>query len=398
MRILVIGTSPSAHFISQFLANQENLVYHFGANVKNTESENYKPLFFSDEELLNFLDTVNVDLIFPVQLKYFKPEIQKKLSSLSVPCLIPNIQNSLLEWSKIKTKKLLKELEIPSPNYFIMTKQKLYQEYFNIPRPFVIKHEQTWKHGSQTIIITDENYLDEYKMLIGDEVKGISKSDLIIIEKFISSKKEISYHVLCNGTNFTYLGSARDYKKINDGDVGYNTDGIGSYSDNNSNVVIDSYVNKILSYLEKQNNPYLGIMYLGIIINDGVPEILEINVRPGCPEIQSILPTIETNLANLLYNNATQSKRYDISFNQKKVVSVAVIPKNYRLSYDDERVFIKLTNIPENIIYSTDKYNTKIVFTSVGNDLAEARKNVYDYLDTLNLVDYHYRSDIGYLK
>lgn len=389
MKILVIGPSTTAHYMAKALAMPNNIVYHFGANKANIETNNYIPLSNPDSELFTILDTIKFDLILPLNIKYFlKFDVQNTIKKLNVPYLMPSQENATLEWSKIKTKEMLFKLGIPTPDYKIITRKQLKDVFFDISRPFVIKYEQTSARGLQTSVITDNNYQKEYNLLDGhnDEV---SFSNLVIIEEYINGH-ELSYHALCNNINWVYFGSARDYKRMYNNDDGPNTDGMGSYNVENPYPEIDGYVEKIIRYLKQQNDAYVGFLYLGIIIDkNGLPIVLEINVRPGCPEIQTILPSINNDLTDIFYKAATNSKIDNIMFNNKKSVSVSVIPK------PNSDIKLKVINLPKDITYSVNYNNNFLVFSASSNTITDSRDTIYNYLKTLNLSQDIYRTDIA---
>ena len=98
---------------------------------------------------------------------------------------------------------------------------------------------------------------------------------------------------------------SKDYKRKYNGDSGPNTFGMGSISPVPFSPVVQTYAEKIVNYLNSQGMPYVGFLYLGILECNGIPYLLEVNTRPGDPEIQSILPTIDSNLSTAFYNAAT---------------------------------------------------------------------------------------------
>jgi len=340
---------------------------------------------FTEIENIN----VKTDLVIPLLHNYqMRLKFRAWINKLKIPCLMPSLENSYLEWSKIKSKQLLLELGIPTPSYKIYTTEDLLVNFYNIPRPFVLKYEQDFRFGLQTIIITDENYKEEYEKLIANGLERIEIMkykgpfvNLFIVEEYINGEEEISYHALCNEHQWSYLGSARDYKRRYENDIGYNTDGMGSYSIGNNYPIIDQYANSIIQHLKSQGNPYMGFFYLGIIISNGVPFVLEINTRPGCPEIQSILPTIDNELGDLFLSVAT-NKPFDIKFNDKKAVTVLVQGK--------------LKNKPIDLICGCSKTRDEFTLTAIDTTITNASDKIYNYLKLLDNCEY--RKDIGYLK
>jgi len=391
MKILVIGRIPSAHFISKLLA-KSNTVYHYGANITYQVEDNYIPLPAKEslDYLIGCIKKLNFDLIIPTQLEYqLSEELREAIKD--TPCFMPSHNNALLEWDKSKTKDMLNELNIPTPKHQVLSKEELIECFFIIQRPFVLKYNKYWNEGLQTVIVTDTNQLDEY-----DRMKD-SPVETFIIDEFIDSKHEISYHAICNDTNWKYLGSARDYKKFENDDKGFNTEGVGSYSITDRFYIVDQYVDKILNYLSQQGDPYVGILYLGIIFDkDNVPLVLEINTRFGCPESLSIISTVTNELGTLLYSATMGLVLPEITFSDDKAVTVVVSPKDYK--YDPNSEKPEFINVPKDITYTRPGYSSSYVFTSKGFTISQASDKIYAYLKTQKMGEYVYRTDIGYLK
>jgi len=395
--IIIIGNiTSSGNFLAQVLMQDARVekIYHVCADESLISNDKYITIGNSRDDLLSCLKLPNIDLIivigiFPALWVKFQEEI--RLSG--IPYIMPTLENSMLEWSKITSKKLLNKLDIPTPTYKVFTTDELLKSFNSIPRPFVLKYEQDIRGGEQTIIIDDNNYNEQYEILTKNGTTRLPHlKNLLgefcgkfIVEEFIKSSSEISYHAVCNQDSWSYIGSARDYKKKYNNDIGNNTDGVGSYSITSNFPLIDSYVDKIVKYLKSINTPYIGILYLGIIINsDGVPMVLEINTRPGSPEIQSIIPVLDTNLLDLLFDITTNKKLKRIKFLNKQAVSVLV------------KGNVIFNSIPKNLIIS--KGDNGYLITAVADTITNASDIVYNFLKTCNLKNCEYRTDIGYLK
>jgi phosphoribosylamine-glycine ligase len=204
---------------------------------------------------------------------------------------------------------------------------------------------------------------------------------------------------LCSQDNHVYLGSVRDYKKINDGDYGSNTVGMGSYGLVEADEIVHSYVDQILNNLKDHGDPYVGIMYLGIIVNQfGVPLVLEINTRAGDPEFHSILPLIKQDISKIFYNAATNKPLDNISFSSDKSVSVRIVKSN---TENDDTVVSKLKNVPSDIsVYQSGVWETKFwgVLTATAPTVEQASDKIYNYLNGIDMANFIFRSDIGYIK
>ena len=419
MKIAIFGNIPGAHFLSQLLALYEEVetVYHVGAADIAHSSEKYVkllPMFKTIEDpnareyIINIVNNLDADLIIVLTNTFqLWPTFQDAVRRSGIPALLPTKEHAMLEWSKITGKTLLKELDIPTPDYYEITATELIDKFFDIKRPFVLKFDQDWRAGLQTIIVTDDNVQEEFiRFKETGTTRHLScfgdfKNQTVIVEEYVGHGREFSFHALCNSTGWTYLGASRDYKKRYENDNGHNTTGMGAYRiAEDVDPTINSYVDKIISHFNQKGNPYVGILYLGIMIdNNGVPIVLEINTRPGDPEFTTIADGIEDNVAKLLYNAATGHELSPITFTKDATVSIRLVNKDYNLKSTTSSVQPIL--IPEAGICISFNENRELlhsVITASARTREEAADKLYRFLKKQKLNDFTYRTDIGYLK
>ena len=422
MKIAIIGAHAGAHFLSKKLLEEDTVekVYHIGANIVIQPTGRYVPIGASLEEILQFLDNTELDFVFLTTINFlYNDEIQNKIRERNIPSSSPSFDLSLLEWSKVHGKELLTKLSIPTAKSITLKKNKLFEIFFNIPRPWVLKFERDWRAGLQTIIITDKNVNTEFENLqsFGQNRCMYSFGEFsdqhFVIEEFIVGKREYSYHILSNGETWKYLGSARDYKKFSDGDHGSNTAGMGSYSPVDINPLVHEFADRILTHLKSIGTPYKGVLYLGIMEDaDGNPYVLEINTRPGDPEFQAILMTLDKtqSIAKLLYQAATGAEIDDIKHTDQHGVSLRIVNSDYLAIVNSMALkeFSKLENhvnpqlwpeLPDIYIsFNRDrKLLNSIITTSAGTRVAASDK-IYKFLENIEMYNFTYRKDIGYLE
>jgi phosphoribosylamine-glycine ligase len=160
-------------------------------------------------------------------------------------------------------------------------------------------------------------------------------------------------------------------------------------------------MDKLLQTLKDRNLEYTGFFYLGVQEGvDGILRVLEINMRPGCPEFSTIIPTLDYDLAIQLYKTATQQIIPNTKFNDLRCVSVRMINKNYDLSRRKNWQYPVLDNVPNGVemYYPEDWWLLNALIVSTGQTNSAAADRIHDYLDTVDLGDYTYRTDIGYLE
>ncbi len=383
MKIAIIGTTAATHYLSQVLSKSAE-VHHYHAHHSLKQTSNYIPyntdLTRQDHSnIINFLKGLKeFNLIIPINYKYqIWTEFQKTIKEINVPYLYPSALGGMLEHSKSLTKSILKELSIPTPGYYITTVEELKTKTLSFP--LVVKYEKESNFGLQTIVINEQKELLDLK------------DGTVIVEEYIEGK-EYSYHALLNKTNWAYMGSARDYKKINEFDQGHNTDGMGSYASVDPELAVHSYVDKLFNFF-KNRFEYIGFLYLGIIVKDNIPYVLEINTRPGDPEIQSIAETID-NLEEVLIDTSLNNK-INVKFNSKKSVTVRVVRNGYESTKTKDWPIFR--SVPKNIIHSLNPIQNLLhsTFTTSNDSFETASAHIYEYLQTQKIGDFMYRKDIG---
>ena len=417
MKILILGGLSTSQALAKHLSNCISVehVYHIGSYDDAPNTEKYTHVLIDKAGtphdfrncLLETVKTINVDLIIPTTLNYqlwdrFRAIIQEK----NVPTLMHSKQAAMAEWSKVVGKSILADAGVPTPSYQTYLRDKLFEKFETIPRPFVLKYDQDLREGLQTVIVTDDNWQTELEYLKSD--LGIKKHTPIfgeeiqsfIVEEFVEGKTEFSYHALVNDTGWEFLGAARDYKKRFENDKGYNTVGLGAYARNSVPDIVHEYMDRLVQTFKRRNLDCRGFFYLGVQEGvDGIMRVLEINMRPGCPEFATIMPTLEHDLVTQLYQAATNQIISKTTFNKLSTVSLRVINKNYDLSGRKNWTYPALLNIPADVnVYHPDRrWLLNALLVATGYNTNTAADKIHSYLKTVDLGDYTYRTDIGYL-
>jgi len=421
MKIAIFGSNACADFFAQRLLEDDRvkMIYHVKPSFLCYDSDRYTVIDSEDIKDagnirigLDFLETTDADMVLATNLTIqMWPEFHEICNRRNILKISPDHSVGIFEWSKIEGKKLLKGLGIPTPNSKSMKAQDLVDNFFTIPRPYVIKFERDWRAGLQTVVVTDDSVVQEYENLLKYGLKrnlnkefGEYVDQYVSIEDFIEGIQEYSWHAVFNNTSWKYIGSARDYKKRYEYDQGFNTSGMGSYSPvKDVDIIINEYANKLWNYFRSKNIDYRGFLYLGIMIGkDKVPYVLEINTRPGDPEIQSIIPTMKNNLVDLLYDIAQDQLLEPIELSGQTAVSLRLVNKDYSLDlvpntdirYPD--LYPNTGNIY--IQHNRDRALLNSVLTVVDEDIEKSRSRLYEFLKNKDMGDFVYRTDIGYYE
>lgn len=245
-------------------------------------------------------------------------------------------------------------------------------------------------------------------MLSGDSFGDAGKS--IVIEEFLDGF-ELSFFAICDGKNFVSLPVAQDHKRLLDNDKGPNTGGMGAYAPSPlaSKELIKRVEQEVIAPtlvgMQKENAPFCGVLFVGLMVVDSIPYVLEFNVRFGDPECEVLMPLIDGNLSEILYNAAT-GKLIDITLKDDVAVGVVMASKNY--PYDSTpKTKITIKDIPDgsHIAYAGVSEENGVLYSNggrilvavgVGKDIKEAHKKAYELVQNIDFGGSKFRKDIAY--
>ena len=226
----------------------------------------------------------------------------------------------------------------------------------------------------------------------------------------------MSYFVVTDGKNYKFFGSAQDHKRVGEGDVGKNTGGMGCYSP--SRLLNDELEFKIkkkiieptLNAINEHGGVYKGFLYVGLMIKDNNPFLIEFNVRMGDPECQTILPTLSTDLLDVLISccDGTLNK-IKVKFSNSKSICIVLCSKGYPEKFENNIEIKDLEQLKfhknQNIFHAgTLKKKNKIIsnggrvlnFVSTSEDFLKCREEVIHLIEKLDWRNGYFRKDIGY--
>ena len=258
---------------------------------------------------------------------FFKND--EKLKHITV--IGPSKKGAQLEGSKEFSKKFMSRYNIPTAKYKSFTKDTLKEGYVfleSLNPPYVLKADGL-AAGKGVLIIND---LDESKIILKDMLINSrfgNASNTVIIEEYLSGI-ELSVFVLTDGISYKILPCAKDYKRIGEGDTGLNTGGMGAISPVPfvDRFFIEKVENEIIKPtikgLRKENIDYKGFIFIGLMVENGNPKVIEYNVRMGDPETEVVIPRIKSDLLNL-FNGIKNGSFSEIDFN---------ISAKYATTYD----------------------------------------------------------------
>jgi phosphoribosylamine--glycine ligase len=326
----------------------------------------------------------------------------------------PKKDGALLEGSKDFSKQFMQKHGVPTAKYQSFTKENLEEGFAfleTLQPPFVLKADGL-AAGKGVLIL---NSLEEAKMELEEMVanqKFGEASSTVVIEEFLKGI-ELSVFVLTDGINYKILPSAKDYKRIGEGDAGLNTGGMGAISpvpfadEGFLNKVEELVVKPTIAGLQKDGIDYRGFIFIGLMNDNGNPSVVEYNVRMGDPETEVVLPRIESDLFDLFEGVANQTlDEKSFSVTEKTAVTVMLVSGGYPEAYEKNKVITGFESLEESIVFhaGTTIKDNKVVtnggrvmaITSFGNTIDEALEKSYNSINKIHFDKINFRKDIGF--
>jgi len=416
MKVGIIGSGGREHSICEILKRSNNItdIYCFPGNAGTAKiAKNIDINIDEYDNFKNFILDNKIDLIIVGPEKPLVDGIVNYLEKFNIKVFGPNKEASQLEGSKIFTKKLCEEYNIPTAKFGIFTNIGEAKKFLiNSNFPTVIKADNL-ASGKGVYIC---NNLNDSEIAINEIFNGkFGKADNVLIEEFLEGE-EMSYFIISDGKTIKNFGTAQDHKRVLDGDKGKNTGGMGAYSpsrlinDELEKKIINKIIKPTLEGLSNMGIVYKGFLYAGLMIVKGEPFLIEYNVRMGDPECQTILPKLKTDLSQIFISCCNgKLDKINIEWINKKSLCVVLCSKGYPEEFKNNVEIKNLENITlnsNNYIFhaGTLKKENKIFavggrvlnFVSLSENFSESKKNVYNIINNLDWKDGFFRKDIGY--
>lgn len=325
----------------------------------------------------------------------------------------PSKQGAQLEGSKKFAKEFMFRHNIPTAKYKAFTKENLKDSskfLESLSPPYVLKADGL-AAGKGVLIINDiKEAKQELKKMICDGKFG-EASSTVVIEEFLEGT-ELSVFALTDGISYKILPSAKDYKRIGEGDTGLNTGGMGAISP--VPFADRFYIEKVereiikptIKGLIKDNIRYSGFIFFGLINVKGQPKVIEYNVRMGDPETEVVLPRISSDFLNLLrgINDGTFSER-DLEISTEVAATVMLVSGGYPSNYEKDKLILGTDKVDKSIIFHAgtkldDGLKTNggrvLALTSLAENLNLALKASYVSAKQISFNKKYYRTDIGF--
>ena len=416
MKIGIIGSGGREHALCTALKNggHVNKIYCIPGNAgTKLIATNVELQINNFEKIKEFVISEKIDLVIVGPEKPLVDGLVDFLEENKIRVFGPNKIASQLEGSKIFTKNLCKKYNIPSADFGIFEQLDTAQKFIkNSNYPLVVKADGL-AAGKGVYICKN---FEEANIAINEIFSGkFDISNKVLIEEFLDGE-EMSFFIISDGKNIKKFGTAQDHKRVNEGDIGPNTGGMGAYSPSRlenkelDEKILNKIIHPTLKALKDLNTNFKGFLYAGLMIVNNEPYLIEYNVRMGDPECQTILPRLKTDFFKII--NATIEENLadlEIEWDNKKTLSIVLCSKGYpsnfkknieiknlkKISSDENKfIFHAGTKMIGSKIYSTGGRVLNIVVKS--KNFKECRDQALDILKKIDWNDGFYRKDIGY--
>jgi phosphoribosylamine--glycine ligase len=420
MTILLLGSGGREHALAWKMLQSNKCQQLFVAPGNAGTSQiatnvNLNPLDFQEVKDFVMQNEVNMVVVGPEDplvhgiYDFFKNDSQIN----HIPVIGPSKVGAQLEGSKEFAKEFLVKHNIPTARYESFTKETVEAGcafLTTLEPPYVLKADGL-AAGKGVLILNDlvEAQQELRNMLV--DAKFGEASSKVVIEEFLDGI-ELSCFVLTDGKSYKILPTAKDYKRIGEGDTGLNTGGMGAVSPVPfaDAVLMEKIETRIVKPtvegLQKDGIEYKGFVFIGLINVKGEPMVIEYNVRMGDPETEVVMPRVKSDLVEL-FEAVGQQKLEDVvlEIDERSATTIIIASGGYPEDYEKGKVISGIESIEDSIVFhaGTKEDNGAIVtnggrvlaITSYGNDFQEAIKKSYQNIEKLHFDKMYFRKDIG---
>ena len=412
VNVLVVGSGGREHALTWKLSNSDKVEQVFTAPGNGGTSNNVLISVDDIDELVKFAQEKNCFTVVGPEAPLANG-IVDKFHEKHMPIFGPSKNAAQLESSKIWAKEFMKRNSIPTADFEIFDDAQKAKDFVkSYDKPVVIKADGLAAGKGVIVCDSKDEANDAIDTILTNKTFGDAGSKIIVEERIDGI--EASYIALCDGKIGIPMATSQDHKRIFDDDKGPNTGGMGAYSptpiidDHLTSEIQEKIIDKTIVSMNKEGIEFKGFLYAGIMIKDGMPYVLEYNVRMGDPECQPILMRLDSDLYEYLLASYEGNLKDlpKISWKQEYAVCVVLASKGYPESYPKNDKITGFENIQENSFVfhaGTKKEDENILsnggrvlgVTALGLTLQNAIDNAYSACQKLDWKNKYHRNDIG---
>jgi len=415
MNILIVGAGGREHAIAWKCKQSPNAkTIHITPGNGGIESIGNCWKLTDHHEIIKKAKSENIDLAIIGQEDYLVDGLTEKLEKEGILVFGPDQSASQLEGSKVFAKAFMARNDIPTAGYKDFTEFESAKAYLQEAEPPYVIKASGLAAGKGVLICPDtetaEKALNE---IMVDQVFG-NAGEHVVIEEFLDGE-EASWFVFTDGNDFVSLPSLQDHKRQLELDQGLNTGGMGCYAP--APVVTKEIEDKIIQQIVKptlkgmadEGNPYKGILYIGLMIKNNQPKVIEYNIRFGDPECQPLMMLLDSDFVDIAKAVAKREiGNINVKWKNQAAATVILASGGYPQSYKQGFVIQGLEEIEESndlMVFHAgtqrdqNRYTTSggrvLGVTCLGDDLQNALNNAYQVIEKISWPGMQYRRDIG---
>ena len=420
MNILILGSGGREHTFAWKISQSPLCKKLFIAPGNGGTSKYGKNIYV---DINNFNEIKNLVIAYKIDFVLVGPEdplvngivdyFEQSYELKNVKIFGPNKLGARLEGSKTFSQSFMKRHKIPSANFKSFDVNEV-DEGIKFLRssspPFVLKADGLAAGKGVIISKNLEDAENSFKNMLVNKQFG-KASDKVLIEEFLSGI-EISCFIITDGDTYISLPEAKDYKRIGENDTGLNTGGMGAVSPVNffdkefEEKVENRIIKRTIEGLKKDNIPFKGFLFIGLMNVNGDPYVIEYNVRMGDPETQVVIPRIKSDFLDVLLSCIDMDlKNTKINIDKKTTSTVILSSKGYPEKYQKGFKISGLEEIKNSIIFHAGTIEEEknilsnggrvIACTGIGENISESLQVSYELARKIDWDGKYYRKDIG---
>ena len=416
MNIGIIGSGGREHALCKKISesNLINKIFCIPGNAGTAKMAiNIEADILNFNQILKIVKDNHIDLVIVGPEEPLVKGIVDFLRKKKVKVFGPNKFAAKLEGSKSFMKKICFKNNIPTANFKICNNLIHVKKFLKKTKfPVVVKADGLAAGKGVTICENREQVFNSTVQIFSGKFKSSKK---VILEEYLEGE-EASYFLIVDKNNFKFFGSAQDHKRVFEKDKGPNTGGMGAYSPapiidkDLEKKIITRIVKPTLRALKREKNFYSGFLYVGLMISNNEPYLIEYNIRMGDPECQVILPRLKTDLLNLIIKTTENKlKNLKIKWRKEKCMTIVLCSKGYPGKYKKNIRIKNLDKIKlkknDFIYHAGTKIKNDQIFsnggrvlniTSIGGSYLKIRKKIISLIKKISWKQGLYRRDIGW--
>ena len=421
MNVLIVGSGGREHAFTWKASQSDHVEKIFiapgnaGTSLE-PKAENVDISASDIDALVSFAEKENIDLVIVGPEDPLVNGITDAFKKVGINCFGPELLGAQLEGSKDFAKSFMEKHNIPTASYRSFTDADKAKKYIQQNElPLVIKADGL-AAGKGVVIAEDSQTANKTIDEFISETKYGDASKKIIIEEFLTGQ-ELSYIAMVNGTEYLALATSQDHKTIGEGDVGFNTGGMGAYSpvpfvDNElDNKIRKEVIEPTVKGLSEDGISFRGFLYAGLMIDSSLNlKVLEYNCRFGDPETQPIMLRLKSDLIEMIQACFSGSiSHFKVDWDQKSAMGIVMSSIGYPESYETGKEIFGLDRLTERkntkVFHSGTRLENNDVLTNggrvlcvtaLGDDLKQSNRNAYSAVQEIGWDGKYYRKDIGF--